>query len=230
MECEVCGKEFDPNSREKKLAGGKYRHCPTCSDEQVLKYVGVTNAEGKQAGVQILQFESAHDRDRYLHAAAQRRCQPPQVPFRKVAEFRGNVNHKGNAQVSGEVDLTPYAPVRLKECNDVPINWERLRKLQTSRDSELYFEIQRMLSSFNKLYRDCLVESIRRSPFKEMLFSIGEIRCVSNYRVGNVTLELSLKHCSVILEGKLDGQLRISSIWNATFDDVRRIMVHSYVS
>lgn len=227
MECEVCGKEFDPNSREKKLAGGKYRHCPTCSDEHVLKYVGVTNAEGKQAGVQILQFESALDRDRYIHATMQRRCQPPHVPFRKIAEFRGNVNHKGNAQVGGQTDLTPYAPVDVKVCNDVPVSWERIRKLKTPRDSEQYFEIQRMLSSFNRLYHECLVESIRKSPFKETLFSIGEVRCVSYFRAGKVTLDLSLKHCSLMLDGTLDGQLRINSFTNTTLADIRRILVHS---
>ncbi len=65
-ECAICDEEFDLNSKEKKLAGGLATHCPTCSEENVVKYAGVQAADGKQAQATILKFKSTEDRARYI--------------------------------------------------------------------------------------------------------------------------------------------------------------------
>jgi len=108
--CTICNGEYDENSRAKQLAGGKLIHCPDCSRETAVKFVAVSNAAGKTAGLEILAFESEDDKRKYLrywHAVTgankSKMCQihgapcPPGVRFRKVAENAANLNHKGNA-------------------------------------------------------------------------------------------------------------------------------------
>ena len=106
--CIECGDEFDLHSPEKRRAGGKITHCPDCSEESTVRYLGVQNAAGKQSGCEILSFDSVKDRENYKHfwqnnsglfsaAICQmgRLMNDPGIPFRKVAENRPNENHKG---------------------------------------------------------------------------------------------------------------------------------------
>lgn len=64
--CIHCESEFDINSPEKRKAGGRINECPSCSQENVIKYAGVQAADGKQSQATILKFESEADRSRYL--------------------------------------------------------------------------------------------------------------------------------------------------------------------
>jgi hypothetical protein len=108
--CAICGVEYDENSRSKRQAGGKIIHCPECSEETAVRFVAVSNASGKTAGLEILAFESEDDKRKYLkywHAVTgankSKMCQihgapcPPAVRFKKIAENAPNFNHKGNS-------------------------------------------------------------------------------------------------------------------------------------
>ncbi len=107
-ECESCGGEYDDKSPEKREAGGLIIHCPDCSDETAVPYLGVNNASGKMQGVEILAFETMSDRTKYLGAwhknVGQNKGKSSPlgnaggltgIKFRKVASFGGNPNHKG---------------------------------------------------------------------------------------------------------------------------------------
>ena len=109
--CIVCGEQYDLRGREKREAGGLATHCANCSEETTVRYAGVQNSDGKQAGVTILKFQSAGDRENYLDfwkvnsgLYKARSCQlghglksTPAVEFKTVAVFEGNVNAKGKA-------------------------------------------------------------------------------------------------------------------------------------
>lgn len=64
--CVVCDEDFDPTTPARRKLGGKINQCIDCYDEPVVKYAGVVNADGKQAGVEILKFESDEDKEKYL--------------------------------------------------------------------------------------------------------------------------------------------------------------------
>lgn len=107
-ECSECGSRFDPLSPAKTRAGGRISTCPDCSDEPVVKYLGLQAGDGKQASISILAFGSSSDRERYadfwknnsgLHKS--RACQlgshlstDPGVRFRTVTQSTAT-NHKG---------------------------------------------------------------------------------------------------------------------------------------
>ena len=65
-ECIHCEEEFDLDSPEKKIAGGKVNECAECSEEPTVKYAGVQAADGKQTQATILKFDSEQDKKRYL--------------------------------------------------------------------------------------------------------------------------------------------------------------------
>lgn len=106
--CVVCESSFDPNSPAKQMAGGRINTCPDCSDEPVVKYLGLANGDGKQASVTVLAFNSSKDRERYssyyrnnagYHKG--KSCQlgshlstDPGVKFRTVTQSQAT-NHKG---------------------------------------------------------------------------------------------------------------------------------------
>ena len=107
-ECHECGEEFNPNSPEKKEAGGLIIHCPDCSEETAVPYLGLRSADGKTAGVTILKFESKEDRQEYADMwwvnsgmMVGKSCQlgiqksTPNVKFTKVHESGLGMNHKG---------------------------------------------------------------------------------------------------------------------------------------
>ena len=109
-ECIECGEQFNPISVEKRRAGGKANHCPLCAEETAVKYAGVSAGEGKMGSVQVLKFNSNSDRAAYLsfwkatsgmntgkQCQMQFRAKEPNVKFKTVATFTGNVNHKGKA-------------------------------------------------------------------------------------------------------------------------------------
>ena len=106
--CVECEEIFDPQSPEKRKAGGLIVHCPDCSLETAIKVVGVTGSAGKMTGVEILKFKSEEDKEAYLHfwrvnsgLYKGKSCQmrgtktTPGVSFRKVYENHPNTNHKG---------------------------------------------------------------------------------------------------------------------------------------
>lgn len=109
--CIECDAEFDTMSRAKRQAGGLSTHCPDCSEESTVRYAGVQNSDGKQAGVSILRFKTDADRAAYidfwqvnsgLHKG--KSCQighglksTPGFSYQTVAVFEGNTNHKGKA-------------------------------------------------------------------------------------------------------------------------------------
>jgi hypothetical protein len=108
VNCSICDSSFDLHSREKRLAGGIASHCPCCAEETVVKYAGVSAGEGKMGSVQVLKFDSNGDRDAYLkfwkassgmhvgkQCQMQFRAKEPNIKFKTVATFTGNVNHKG---------------------------------------------------------------------------------------------------------------------------------------
>lgn len=66
-ECAICEEEFNLNSAEKRRVGGLSIHCPSCSEERVVKYAGVQAADGKQSQATILKFQSESDRTKYLN-------------------------------------------------------------------------------------------------------------------------------------------------------------------
>lgn len=65
-QCVACEEDFDPQSPEKKKAGGLITHCPECSDEPTVKYVGLQAADGKQSQATILKFDTNKDKDSYI--------------------------------------------------------------------------------------------------------------------------------------------------------------------
>lgn len=107
--CVECGSDFDPRSKAKRRSGGLSTHCTDCSDETTVRYAGVQNSDGKQAGVSIMRFKSEADRAAYidfwqvnsgLHRG--KSCQighglksTPHFEYKTVAVFEGNLNHKG---------------------------------------------------------------------------------------------------------------------------------------
>lgn len=109
-DCVSCGTQFDTNSLAKQRAGGHINTCPDCSDETVVKYLGLSNGDGKQASITILAFDSTTDRSRYadfwrnnsgVHRG--KSCQlgshlstTPDVHFRTVSQSTAT-NHKGRA-------------------------------------------------------------------------------------------------------------------------------------
>ena len=106
-ECVVCGGPFDPNSHAKRLAGGKVGECPDCAAESTVKYLGLSAGDGKQAGITVLKFESAEDREEYRQAwwvnsgmMVGKSCQlgfqkrTPNVKFTTVTQSTAT-NHKG---------------------------------------------------------------------------------------------------------------------------------------
>lgn len=107
-ECSECGSRFDPLSPAKQRAGGRISTCPDCSDEPVVKYLGLANGDGKQASVTILSFSSTGDREKYSdfyrnNAGYYRgkSCQlgghltpDPGIRFRTVTQSTAT-NHKG---------------------------------------------------------------------------------------------------------------------------------------
>ncbi len=108
--CVECDALFDPQSREKRRAGGLSIHCPDCSYDDTVRYLGISAGEGKQASVQVLKFDSEGDREQYKRYWAassglntgkqcqmQFRAKEPAVKFKTKATFTGNVNHKGKA-------------------------------------------------------------------------------------------------------------------------------------
>lgn len=108
--CSECDGLFDPHSREKRRAGGLANHCPDCSVDDTVRYLGISAGEGKQASVQVLKFGSQGDRDkyqRYWKASSGlntgKNCQlgyranEVNVKFETRATFIANENHKGKA-------------------------------------------------------------------------------------------------------------------------------------
>lgn len=109
--CKECGDPFDPNSSQKKRAGGLITHCPDCSEERVVRHAGVTAGDGKQSGVQILSFKSEDARNNFVNywkAATGmntgKQCQlgrgqpkSQKWEFDKVTEHGVGMNHKGKA-------------------------------------------------------------------------------------------------------------------------------------
>lgn len=108
IECRVCGFDFDPTSPEKKRAGGKINECPDCAEETEVPYVGVMNADGKQAGVEIVACATEDARNKFLQSwrknagyhkgkssALYTAGGTAGVEFKTVARFEGNTNHKG---------------------------------------------------------------------------------------------------------------------------------------
>ena len=109
IECVACEEAFDLNSPEKKRAGGLRNHCPDCAEETTIPYLAVKAANGKMSDLTILQFESASDREQYKKAwlnntghhkgkschLSRSNTTMSGLKFKKVAENRGNENHKG---------------------------------------------------------------------------------------------------------------------------------------
>ena len=108
--CAECDALFDPQSREKRRAGGLAVHCPDCSVDDTVRYLGISAGEGKQAAVQVLKFGSKKDREAYkefwkatsgLNTGKQCqmhfRAKEPAVKFQTKATFVANPNHKGRA-------------------------------------------------------------------------------------------------------------------------------------
>jgi hypothetical protein len=109
-ECDECGVRFETNSPQKARAGGKIGHCPDCSSEATVKYLGLQAGDGKQAGITVLSFGSVEDRSKYadfwrnnsgIHKG--KSCQlgshlstSPGVSFKTVTQS-GATNHKGRA-------------------------------------------------------------------------------------------------------------------------------------
>lgn len=109
-ECHECGTKFDPRSPAKLRAGGKINTCPDCSLETTVKYLGLSNGDGKQASITVLAFNSVSDRSRYADFWRNnsginkgKSCQlgshlstDPGIHFRTVSQS-SPTNHKGKA-------------------------------------------------------------------------------------------------------------------------------------
>jgi len=109
-ECSECSDLFDDQSFAKKECGGLIHHCPECSDETQIKYLGIQHSDGKQAGCEVLAFTNPSDRNVFLHhwrrnsgiargksSALGVASNTASVSFKKVASFDANVNHKGKS-------------------------------------------------------------------------------------------------------------------------------------
>lgn len=108
--CVLCEEVFDPNSKEKKRAGGKINHCPDCSEETTAKALGFASGDGKMASISILQFDSpeaARQYQEYWAKASGLRqgkvCSmhkpgltAPAVSFKTISQSLLS-NHKGKA-------------------------------------------------------------------------------------------------------------------------------------
>ena len=108
--CIICGDEFDPNSAEKRKAGGHINRCEFCSVETAVKYAGVQAADGKQSQATILKFDSETDKSNYISFWKNnsgynkgKSCQlgnhlstTPNIKFETVVDFTPT-NHKGKA-------------------------------------------------------------------------------------------------------------------------------------
>ena len=108
--CKECGEEFDFDEKTRRKIRGLSTHCPECSDETSVRYLGISAGEGKQASVQVLKFSSESDRQayqRYWKASSGlntgKQCQlgyranELNISFETRATFTGNVNAKGKA-------------------------------------------------------------------------------------------------------------------------------------
>ena len=109
IDCAVCEETFDLHSPEKKRAGGLRNHCPDCAEETAVPYLAVNGADGKMAGLTILAFDSAEDREKYKKAwhnntgmnkgkschLSSSNTPMSGMKFRRVGENFGNSNHKG---------------------------------------------------------------------------------------------------------------------------------------
>lgn len=108
--CIICSEEFNDQSVQKQRVGGLITTCPDCSEDNVVKYVGIQAADGKQSQVTIMQFSSEKDKENYLsfwknnsgfHKG--KSCQlgahlstTPGVKFKTISGFNPT-NHKGKA-------------------------------------------------------------------------------------------------------------------------------------
>ena len=63
--CSECQDDFDLSSPQKIKAGGKSIHCPDCSEEVAIAYLGVQHGDGKGNSLNILSFSSENDRSKY---------------------------------------------------------------------------------------------------------------------------------------------------------------------
>ncbi len=114
MLCIHCEIDFNHKSQKKTQVGGKINECPDCVEEfeteTAIKYVGLSAGEGKQAGIDIVAFDSNKDREAYKdmwrNNSGQNKGKSCQLgrhltpsggmTFRKVAENHGNKhNAKG---------------------------------------------------------------------------------------------------------------------------------------
>ena len=108
-ECKICGADFDINSPDKKRSGGLSVHCPECSRESSVRYLGVSSGDGKIPTIGILKFDSREDRDAYHNMwkvnsgmTVGKSCQmgrsvaTPGVKFQTV-HSSGPMNHKGRS-------------------------------------------------------------------------------------------------------------------------------------
>lgn len=108
MTCVHCDGDFDLHSQAKRAAGGRANECADCADETEVKYLGVRNADGKQAGVEVLKFNTNEERTAFnkfwKQASGMHKgkvCPLNDKPrlqaftFVKVAETSANGNHKG---------------------------------------------------------------------------------------------------------------------------------------
>lgn len=106
--CLLCEEEYEDSSQAKIKAGGLITHCPDCSSESEVKYIGLQSADGKQPQATILQFNSDSDRNKYLAFWKNntgfnkgKSCQlgnhlstTPKINFKTVSGFNPT-NHKG---------------------------------------------------------------------------------------------------------------------------------------
>lgn len=107
-ECIDCGSRFNPQSPAKIRAGGRINQCPDCSDEPVVKYLGLQSGDGKMASISILAFDTPGDREKYSDFWKNnsgynkgKSCQlgdhltpDPGIKFRTVTQSTAT-NHKG---------------------------------------------------------------------------------------------------------------------------------------
>lgn len=108
--CKECGEEFSLTSPEKQRSGGLIIHCPDCSEETEVKYLGFRSGDGKSAGLTVLKFSSEEDKSEYADMwrvnsgmLVGKQCQlkyqkrTPNVSFEKIHESGLGMNHKGKA-------------------------------------------------------------------------------------------------------------------------------------
>ena len=106
-DCLSCGVTFDAASFAKRRVGGLISTCVECSDEPIVKYLGLSAGDGKQASLTVLKFESHADREEYRQAfwvnsgmMVGKACQlgyqkrTPNVRFQTVTQSTAT-NHKG---------------------------------------------------------------------------------------------------------------------------------------